>query len=91
MPTMKPATEDQLQRLAQALRMLRTARNYFALADCPATLAKVRSAIKSAEGAERHMARRRQHTKEAGGPRIHAIGRHEPYAYARCAEFSEGT
>ena len=54
----KPATQDQSDRLSSALRMLRHARDLIASADCPETLAKVRAAITSAEGAERHMLRR---------------------------------
>lgn len=58
---LRPATPRQHQRLKDALEYLREARKCVADAECPSTLKKVQSAIKSAEGAERHMLRRRQY------------------------------
>lgn len=55
---LKPATPRQRQRLKEALLFLVEARKCVVDADCPATLRKVRSALKSAEGAARHMDRR---------------------------------
>jgi hypothetical protein len=64
---LKPATIAQADALRIALTMLREARNLLANANCPKTLARVRLAISSAKGAERHIDRRRQRTKEAAG------------------------
>lgn len=43
-----------IEMIEQALACLAAAREYLKLAECPATLKKVRSAIKSADGARRH-------------------------------------
>lgn len=61
MRTLRPATPRQHGRLKDAIAYLREARKCVADADCPSTLKKLRSALKSAEGAERHMIRRRHH------------------------------
>jgi len=45
---------QKLRNIDFAIQHLKLARNALAAADCPKTLAKVRSAIKSAEGAMRH-------------------------------------
>jgi hypothetical protein len=47
----------------EAIRLLHVARAYLIRAKCPQTLRKVRSAIKSAEGARRHIERRVQATE----------------------------
>lgn len=44
--------------LSFALQYLKAARDSAKRADCPALLRKIRSAIKSAGGAQRHMSRR---------------------------------
>ena len=54
----RPATERQSIALQIAIERLRDARDHAMHADCPLTLKKVRAALKSAEGARRHMARR---------------------------------
>lgn len=53
-----PATRLDVTRVMDALEMLRAVRARLADADCPAALAKVQSAIKSTEGALRHVQRR---------------------------------
>ena len=58
MSKMKPAKEWQAGNLGDALRYLRSARAMLELAECPKTLNRVRAAVKSAEGAMRHMERR---------------------------------
>ena len=45
--------------VARAIDMLKNARDLLKLHDCPRTLARVRLAITSAEGAQRHMHRRK--------------------------------
>ena len=52
------ATKRQAIELQIAIGKLKDARDHLKKAGCPSTLRKVRSALKSAEGAERHMARR---------------------------------
>jgi hypothetical protein len=56
--TIRPAKPDDGTHLEQVMLCLKVARHHARLAECPATLRKIRSAIKSAEGAKRHMARR---------------------------------
>lgn len=56
--TLRPATPAAHAHLKTTLTALRTARASAAKAECPQTLKKIRSALKSAEGAERHMTRR---------------------------------
>lgn len=58
----RPATRDDLDALQAALDHLRHARNALRAAGCPQALAKVRHALKSAEGAERHMHHRLRRT-----------------------------
>jgi hypothetical protein len=50
-----PATARNQTDLRIALELLKNARNHAHRARCPRTLKKIRSAIKSAEGAARHM------------------------------------
>jgi hypothetical protein len=64
MADIRTASLRQQIALTIALGYLRNARDQLATADCPNTLAKVRAAIKSAEGAERHMQHR---LSRAGG------------------------
>lgn len=56
--SLRPAPADAGIRISAALMALRVARNNAARADCPQTLKKIRAALKSAEGAKRHLARR---------------------------------
>lgn len=63
----KPATQEQATALRLALRSLRNARYCLMFAECPAATDAVRRALKSAEGAERHMLRRLQHRDPSTG------------------------
>ncbi len=54
----RPANLRQAVDLQIVLERLRDARDKAQQAQCPATLKKILSALKSAEGAQRHMARR---------------------------------
>lgn len=64
MRKLRPATPRHGRRLLDAEMYLHEARKCLIDADCPGTLKKVRSAIKSAEGAKRHMERRRRLSEE---------------------------
>ena len=55
---LRSASERQAIDLKIAIAKLKDARDHLKKAGCPSTLRKVRSALKSAEGAGRHMARR---------------------------------
>ena len=59
MRKLRSATPRQHGRLKDAILYLREARKCLRDADCPSTLKKVQSAIKSADGANRHMQARR--------------------------------
>src|SRR4051794_7984323 len=48
----RPATPETGLHLEQVLLCLQVARHHARLADCPATLRKIRTALKSAEGAK---------------------------------------
>jgi hypothetical protein len=65
---LKPATQGQADTLQRALHRLHDARIFLKIAGCPAALAAVRRAIKSAEGAERHMQRRLGATRAPDTP-----------------------
>jgi rubrerythrin len=54
----RPATPETGVHLEQVLLCLQVARHHARLAACPATLRKIRTALKSAEGAKRRFARR---------------------------------
>jgi hypothetical protein len=54
----RPARPDDGTHLEQVVLCLRIARHHARLAGCPATLRKIQTAIKSAEGAKRHLLRR---------------------------------
>jgi hypothetical protein len=58
MSALRKATEAQACALNTTMECLLMAYGYALRADCPMLAAKIRSAIKSAGGAERHMARR---------------------------------
>lgn len=60
-----PARPHDVKHVSDALEMLRSARTRLAAAECPAALAKVQAAIKSTEGALRHVQRRRDVTLAA--------------------------
>lgn len=60
---MRPAEYYQVTSCKEAIDYLRNARFYLKHADCPKTLARVRSALKSAEGALRHAHRRYKASK----------------------------
>lgn len=56
--SIKPASPADPARVARAVALLREARDLLAAADCPQSLARVRAAIRSADGARRHVDRR---------------------------------
>lgn len=58
MNRIKPATLQQQYAAENALAYLRKARRWLVYADCPQTVDKLRSTIKSTEGAIRHIQRR---------------------------------
>jgi hypothetical protein len=58
MRTIRPATTDAFVKVDVAIGFLRSARTLLESADCPQALEKVRAAIKSAEGARRHVQHR---------------------------------
>jgi rubrerythrin len=55
---LRPATLQTGLHVENLLLCLQAARQHARLAGCPATLRKVKSALKSAEGVRRHLARR---------------------------------
>jgi predicted nucleic acid-binding Zn-ribbon protein len=57
-PSLQPGVPRTEIELYIALELLRNARERVRAANCPRTLQKIRSAIKSAEGAARHLRRR---------------------------------
>lgn len=61
---MRPATDANLHQLRLAIKYLRMARFALQHADCPKTLRRVRLALTSAGGAERHMLHRIGRTHE---------------------------
>lgn len=61
----RPITRAQLDNVSQGIALLRAARNCFRRADCPQTLKRVRLALTSAAGAERHSLYR---YRRQGGP-----------------------
>jgi hypothetical protein len=62
MSALRPATYRQVLAVAEAIESLRLAAKYLADAQCPKALARVRLALSSAEGAQRHIGRRAAHT-----------------------------
>lgn len=56
----RPATRAHVYLVGKALDYLRDARRNLVTAKCPKAAAKVRVALKSAEGAMRHVLHRRQ-------------------------------
>lgn len=75
MATIKPATLRDVQSVQRATELLREARDLLKSAGAGQSVEKVRSAIKSAEGAERHVARRysqAMETERAAGLRARA-------------------
>jgi len=62
--TIKPATPQQEIYLVMAINLLRTAMDHAQKADAPRAVAAIRRALKSAEGAQRHMRHRRRRTEE---------------------------
>jgi len=55
---LEPATWSDYSRVGEALTALRHARDVMKQVKCPKAAEAIRLAIKSAEGAERHVARR---------------------------------
>ncbi len=75
----KPATELHAHCLQNALDALIIARAQLHMAECPQALAAVRRALKSAEGAQRHM-QRRLHADAYERAPASLMGAHEPLA-----------
>ena len=63
--SIKPANDEQALSLDRALTDLRRVRDLLKHAGATKSAAKVRSAIKSAEGARRHMSHRLARSKES--------------------------
>ena len=61
---LRPAGARTLEDIRVAYGHLRSALDYLRRAGCPASAKKVRSALKSTEGAHRHAQRRVTHTKD---------------------------
>lgn len=61
----RPATQQHREALEITIRCLKSARDCAKKADCPGLLKKIRSAIKSAGGAERNMIGRLMHTNSS--------------------------
>lgn len=61
---MIPAKDETVALVCAGLKFLTMARDRFKAAGCPNTLARVRSAVKSGEGALRHVMHRRRRTEE---------------------------
>lgn len=61
----KPATLRQVFALAHAIELLRTARGLAEEARSPRATAAIRRALKSVEGAQRHVRHRRRRTEES--------------------------
>lgn len=58
---LRPAWRGTTRTIDDAMWHLREARRLLKIADTPATLKKIASALKSAEGAKRHAYRREDH------------------------------
>ena len=65
----RPAISPQSDRLTRCLEALRNVRDWAIEVDCSKLMAKIRSAIKSAGGAERHLAHRLKRTNRDGSTR----------------------
>ena len=61
----RPATDDQAIHPANAIKLLKKARGWMTAADCPRAMEALQAALKSAEGAQRHMRHRRRRTEES--------------------------
>ncbi len=64
MAKLRPATNEQRIRAKAAEFRLRAALEDAEAADCPKLIQSIRSALKSADGARRHMERRRAATSQ---------------------------
>lgn len=62
MTKIQPATPHERDSLDNAIRYLKSARDQATDAGCPKVATKIKSALKSADGARRHMERRLMHT-----------------------------
>ncbi len=60
----RPISDRQFSRIEEAISFLLLARSAVWFAECPNTVKKIQSAIKSAKGALAHAERRRMHTPE---------------------------
>lgn len=62
MRTIKPATRDNAVCLGNAIEAMKKARHWMRAAECPKALEALQEALKSAEGAKRHMQHRLNRT-----------------------------
>ncbi len=62
---LRPAQPDDRNRLDAAIQYLKEARDLSSDAGCPKVATKIKSALKSADGARRHMERRVMNTLPA--------------------------
>jgi hypothetical protein len=62
---LKPATAMDVHSVELAIYHLKQARDAFKRADCPQSLRRVRAALRSAQGAQRHVDRRKFVTNPA--------------------------
>jgi hypothetical protein len=67
---LKPATPEQRLEVQRAVYCLQVAREKLKRAGCNQSLIRVRSAIKSAEGALRHIDRRVRHFQTEGSTNV---------------------
>lgn len=58
MTTLRPARKGDRIRMNMALSLLREVRDILKMVDCPKALEKTRAAVRSTEGATRHLNRR---------------------------------
>jgi hypothetical protein len=65
MRTIKPANQDNAIQLDNAIAMMKKARTWMKGADSPKAMEALQAALKSAEGAKRHMRHRLNRTAAA--------------------------
>jgi hypothetical protein len=63
MRIIKPASRRHVRQVERAIALLRSARDLLKAADCPKTVQRVRLALTSAGGAERHVRHRSSRTR----------------------------
>lgn len=65
MNKIQPATKQEQSALNDAIAHLKNARDSATMAKAPRAVAKIKSALQSADGARRHMERRLMHTPQS--------------------------